>query len=116
MIAAAELQALSDSDLDTAYAAYFDVKDTATYTQLGSEIVNRLTSVFSFVQGVFGGTRFPLWEARQAYFKQTVAAQSSVANSAANVAGTAKDYMLGIGVPLVATAVIVLYLIYANRK
>lgn len=116
MISAADIAAMSDADLDTAYAAYFDVHDMVTYSQLATEIGHRLTGVFSFLEGAVGVNRFPLYDARQNYFNQAIVAQGAIVSSAANVASTVKNYALGIGVPLLVAGMIVFYFVYVKRK
>jgi len=83
----ADAAALDDASLDTAYAAAFDSNDVSTASLLENEIITRLQSVGSFLEGIVGYSRFPLYSAR-GHFNQTGAAQSSVATAAANV-GTA---------------------------
>lgn len=79
---------LSDADLDAAFAASYDLHDQVSTAYYAAEISNRLQSVWSFVSGAFGSNRFPLYAARTG-FSQSQAAQSSVADSAQNVASAA---------------------------
>lgn len=94
MLTTAQVASLSDSALDAAFAAEYDARRTGTkyYGDLSGEISYRVASVWSFVSGAFGSTRFPMWEARTAKatgFSQSQAAQASIKASAANVASTA---------------------------
>lgn len=92
-----DLTVLSDSALDAAYAAAFDVKTIRSQsdaTAYAFEIADRIQNVFGLVRGFFGGSRFPLYDARQAALgrlTQASNAQTSVANAASNVAATIKQ-------------------------
>lgn len=79
-----ELAALTDAQLDQAFAACWDVRDYAAADVYGGEIRNRLVSPTSFIGGLFGSHRFPLFEAR-IEFSQSGAAQGSLVDSAGNV-------------------------------
>lgn len=107
---------LSDPAIDAAFAASFDVQDHAAALVYGDEIRARLLSVWSFVSGVTGAQRFPLYEARLG-FSQSDAAQSSLADSAANVAETISDNLkLGLGGIAVFALVGIAVYAYFGRK
>jgi hypothetical protein len=78
---------LSDSELDTAYAASFDAGAAQNTIDFGAEIGFRVQNISSFVAGIFGSNPFPLYAARTG-FSVAQAAQGSTIASAVNVAGT----------------------------
>ena len=82
-----EAKMLSDSDIDQAYAALYDNKDVVGYSVLAQEILDRLSNPWSFIRGVFGSTRFPLYDAR-GNFHQVEVAQSAVVDNTKKVAGS----------------------------
>lgn len=119
-----DVTGLSDSALDAAWAASSAAKDYNAARFYADEIVARLTTVGSFVSGLFGigADRFPRYSAASG-FTQVQAAQSSTLDvtkkAAAAVADAAKTGLgaLGAGstVALLGAAV-VLYLVYAKKK
>lgn len=111
----ADMTSLSDSQLDAAYAASYDLGDGPSTAAYGVEIVDRLASGLSFLEGAFGVTRFPLYTARKG-FNQVDTAQSSIVQSANNVASTVGHWTLGIGLPLLLLAGTVFYFVYVKRK
>lgn len=85
---------LTDSQLDAAYAAYYDAHDQQDAGVLADEIIQRQASVMSFMEGLVGVERFPLYTARtQAVtgFSQVGTAQTAVAQSASHVATSIKN-------------------------
>lgn len=98
-----DVTTLSDSALDAAYAACFDNRDFNAANIYGFEIVNRLTTAFSFLGGIVGFTRFPKYDARQTAkaradaglsgtgFQQSDAARTSIADSSASVGNKIAD-------------------------
>lgn len=106
---------LSDAALDAAFAASFDKGDVFAIQYYGAEIIDRLTSVWSFVAGAFGAQRFPLYEAR-ARFSQSGAARGSLGDSAADVSkGIAAAGMPVAGVVAVIGLIAVVVLIATRR-
>ena len=93
MSQATDAALLSDSQLDAAYAAYYDAGDLTSANIYAQVILTRLQSFGSFLEGALGVTRFPLFDARQAAtpggFQQAQAAQSSISTSAGNLASAA---------------------------
>jgi hypothetical protein len=107
---------LTDPQLDAAFAASFDVQDHIAAQYYGDEVRNRLVSVWSFIQGVAGGNRFPLYEARLG-FSQSDAAQSSLVDSASNVAENIADNLkIGLGGLAIFALVAVGVYAYFGRK
>lgn len=96
MAAPAYYQTLTDGELDSAFAACWDIGDYASANLIGEEIRSRLVTFGSFIAGIFGQSRFPLYEARTG-FSQAGAAQSSTAQSARNLATTAGQVVQGAG-------------------
>lgn len=107
--AAADYSNLSDTELDNAYdAVWHQLQNTTgqdriavsqTLSDIGSNILDRLSSVWSFTTGAFGYTRFPKYDAIQQTspqgFVQTTTAQTALKESASNVAGSLKKYAFG---------------------
>lgn len=110
------LSDLTDTQLDAAFAASFDVQDFAAADFYGAEIRTRLVSVSGFLTGVFGYDLFPLYEARTG-FSQSEAAQSSLAQSAGDTASAIGDKLkLGLGGLAVFAIVAVGVYAYFGRK
>lgn len=82
----ADYSAMSDAQLDAAYKALRDANNSAEYTKAALEIGTRLEGVSSFLSGIAGITRFPLYQSYKGNFNQVDAAQSAIADSAGNVA------------------------------
>lgn len=79
---------LSNSELDAAYAAYFNAGDVKNAVPYAVEIIERQATAGSFVFNLFGQSKFPLFDAIQAArggFVGTDAAQTAVKQSAARV-------------------------------
>ena len=93
---------LTDADLDAAYAAVYDTQaqtgDSATLYGLGGEIITRLATgvsgVWSYLSGVFGNNRFPLYTARTG-FSQSSAARTATSASVQQVSTTAVNAVSG---------------------
>lgn len=108
---------MGNADLDAAYAASFDnyaalvkvpgvtrqtlvgvAEDTAV---LEMEILSRLGHFGAFFTGLFGSTKFPLYDAR-GRFHQVEVAQTAVKDSALNLASstgsTLKPWLIGAGI------------------
>lgn len=90
MTLASDIVLLSDGQLDSVFAAYYDAGDNDSAMTVGAEIRSRLATVSGFFSGLIGGHAFPLYEART-NFSQAGAAQSSVSTSASNLAAKAGD-------------------------
>lgn len=124
---------LSDAELDDLYSSTFDSYQTstgaaqiawATSMQLQSmDILDRLSSVTSFITGFFGSSKFPKYDAIQKThpnlkgFQQVTTAQTSVKTAAGNVVDTMTSGLkwgLG-GTAVVGVGLIALY-IYVNRR
>lgn len=105
------VQDLTDTELDTAYAACWDVKgyDAAHYYQ--TEIIVRLASPLSFFGGLLGVERFPKYAARSG-FDQTAAARESTADSVSNVT----DVIGGMSTKIIVSVVAVAALLYLIKK
>lgn len=118
---------LSDTELDSRYESYYNAAQQTTgaarvayvvaYGDMALEILDRLSSVWSFTTGVFGHTRFPKFDAIQQKtggFVQTQAAQEGIAAQVSNVGkGIASTFKMGVygAVGLGVAALVVLYLI-----
>lgn len=110
---------MSDSALDAAYANAWDTKQYTVAHEYGSEIISRLSGVWSFVSGVFGNERFPKYSHRVQNtgqtFTQTGATRDSVAVAAKNVADG-----IGTGLKFAAAgyviAAVVIIAIVVSRK
>lgn len=96
MIDTTDAATLTDAELDAAFAAAYDLHDQNATVYYSTEIVNRLASLYSFAAGLLGQDRFPLYEAR-VNFSQSQAAQSSVKDSAGNIASAAKTGLFALG-------------------
>ena len=107
---------VTDSQLDSMYANNFDAGYADTNI-IGFEIVDRLSNVSSFIQGLIGVNRFPLYNAR-GRFKQSDTAQTSVKDSAKNVADTIAGFSLGVFGPVAAAGIVILiiYFVIMKRK
>lgn len=120
-IAGVDYTALSDSALDSAYAAGWNAGDSSVYTPAAVEIIHRKATPIGFLDSLmtkaFGGSAFPKYDAIQANapqgaitdpFVSADTASTALTTSAANVANTlnlgGKIALLFVG--LVATAVI----------
>lgn len=99
---------MTDAELDRAYADAIERKDYAAADMYAAQIVDRLASPLSFIGGLFGAERFPLYSA-QVNFSQASAARESTAKAAGDVASTFKFGFGGalLAAGLVAIAVIV---------
>lgn len=118
---ARQFESLSDAELDAAYDAYAKAGPAgqAGAAALADEIGIRLASVTGFIGGLFGGSRFPLYEARTRY-TQAGAARSSVADNAANV-GTTITKGIGAGLgnilgPILPVLVVAAFIVYTVKK
>jgi hypothetical protein len=117
-----DFQNLSDAELDIAYAAAFDANNGASVNSYAQEILTRLQTVGSFIEGVFGYTRFPLYNARGA-FHQAQIAQSAMKESAVTLAtdaaGAAQSAIwrgLQILAPVLVIGGVVFFYVYVKRK
>lgn len=118
---------LSDSDLDTSYAASYASMQAApgqakvTWSSVvsneGQEIIDRLKTPWGFVTGIFGATRFPKYDAIQKTggggFQQSTVARTAVATSAADLSKTVGDAVgklgfAGLGIGVAAIALLIL--------
>lgn len=116
---------MSDADLDASYASsYASMKGSSGAVKLkwanvvagqANEILTRIGGFTGFVRGAFGGTRFPQYDAIQRAggggFVQAAQAQTSLSESAANVAvnvGTALKWGGAIGLGLAAVVLFAL--------
>ena len=107
---------LTDPQLDTAFAACWDNRDYVAAQFYATEIVERLISPLSFLGGLMGYERFPLYDAR-AKFDQVIAARDSVTNSAENLAADAADLMtFGVKGAIIFVLVAVAVYAYVARK
>jgi hypothetical protein len=107
---------LSDPQLDAAFASCWDNRDFTAAQFYAAEIVNRLISPLSFLGGLVGYERFPLYDAR-AKFDQVGEARDSVTNSAEKLAANAADMMIfGAKGAIVFALVAVAVYAYAGRK
>ena len=104
---------LSDSELDKYFAASFDAKKSDVYT-LQAEILDRLATVRSFITGVFGSVRFPLYDAR-GNFKQVDTAQTALKDNAAQVADKISWGVWRLAIPIM-IVVIAVYIISRKIK
>ena len=109
------LRGLSDAQLDDMYIQNYAAGNVGTYSAIEREIIERLSSVGSFVKGFFGSTRFPLYNGA-GNFKQTVAAQESVADNAANVAGAIGGFSFKVLAPVITLGVIGLVIYFFVLK
>ena len=123
---------MTDSELDANFAASYYASKQVTgaakqayvtsYIDLGTEILDRLQSFWSFAGGLVGSTRFPKFSAIQATepggFLQSTEARSTTAASASNVASSAKSALaIGVGsVALYGLAAVALYAYISRRK
>ena len=90
---------LTDSELDNAYAAYYDAHDAVDAGVLADEIIQRQASVLSFGEGLLGIERFPQYTARTQNvtgFSQVGTAQNAVAKSAGDVVASVKAGATGL--------------------
>jgi hypothetical protein len=99
---ASDYASYSDSQLDDLYATTYDSYAKAAsadklawsmgLNNVAQEILTRLQSPGSFIQGIFGGVRFPQYNAIQAGnpkaggFQQVAVAQQAVKENAGKVA------------------------------
>lgn len=111
--------ALSNSDLDSAYAAAFATGDSPIYTAAGDEIIQRLATPLSAFESALGIHRFPQWDAIQASgrttasFVATDTAQQAVVDASGNVVKKVESVLTN-GAWLVGGAVL-LYALVATR-
>lgn len=92
----------TDSTLDSMYEQAFN-GNLPSLSEIRSEIVSRLASPLGFVSGIFGHDRFPKFQTlTPSMYSQTAMAQTSLKDSASNLAGST------IPVVLVAAVVFVL--------
>ena len=104
------LRSLSDAELDAFYSAARGVP-----RQLASlEIIDRLDSVWSFVSGAFGKTRFPLYEQSPFAFHQVETAQGAIATRAGDVAGSLK--LWGGGLIIAVALLAIAYILFKVKK
>jgi len=82
--ASGDFVGLSDAALDAAFSASYKLGDVATAQRYTEEIINRLANPFSFIGGLFGQQRFPLYE-EVSTFNQSDGARESVADNALDV-------------------------------
>ena len=124
---------LSNSELDSLYAstyASFNGSTGATKVSwaqalqlIAIDIVDRTANVGGFIEGIFGISKFPQYDAIQKTnpdimsYSQVNNAQTAVATSAANVASNVSNAVkIGlVGTAVVAVGLIALY-IYVNRR
>ena len=99
------LKGVSDNQLDDMYLQNFSAGNIGTTSVIESEIIDRLSSVGSFVKGFFGSTRFPLYNSR-GNFKQSKVAKESVKDNAALVAGAIGGFSFKVLAPVIAVGVI----------
>lgn len=79
----------SDAELDNQYAAARRAGDMALATEIGAEIIQRMTSVFGFLGAtISGASDFPQYE-KLTGFDAGGAARDSVSAAASNVADSA---------------------------
>ena len=104
---------LSDAELDAAYAAAFDARIYRDAQLYSVEIVDRLASIRSFVTGLFGSTRFPLFDAR-GQFQQVAAARDAVNIAAQNI--TNKLSLWGGSLTIIAGLALVAFIIWKVKK
>ena len=97
------LQNLSDKELDKFYADSFGT----SRQYAASEIISRLSSLRSFIGGIFGEERFPLF-ASISKFSQSNEAQTSIKNQAGKVTAEISKASAGIAGPFIILGVIVL--------
>lgn len=107
MISQIEAKALSDNALDSAYV---NAVDAQTRSIVSLEIIDRLSSVRSFITGTLGFTRFPKYNAGVASFKQVDAAQVSVSDNAKNVVSGIGTNLWSIALPII-IVVVILYVL-----
>ena len=115
----ADVQAMSNNQLDDAYAAAYNAGNSQDLTVAGLEILNRENGVLGWGESIFGYNPFPQYTAlkssgvnpnvTQIFADPVAVAQSGLAASASNVAGTLTSWGIGTGLvlALVAAAVIV---------
>lgn len=107
---------LADNVLDGAYAASWDNRDFSTATHYEVEIITRLMSPWSFVGGLFGAERFPLYAARS-NFSQERAAKESAKTATDNVVMKATSFVkIGSFGVVTALAVGVVFYLFLKEK
>ena len=130
MGAVSDFASLSDGDLDAAYSNAWNTRQAATgadkviwaqtVDDIAQNIIDRIGGTWGFITGAVGYNRFPLYNAIQAAnpnaggFQQSATAQTSIANSAANVAQnvtTAFKWGVGGAMGLGIAALVALYLL-----
>jgi hypothetical protein len=128
MSAVSDYASLSDSDLDSSYQNAWDTMQTATgadkvtwaqvVSDIASNIISRVGGFWGFITGAANYTRFPKYDAIQKAggggFQQAATAQSSIAQSASNVAQTATSALkwgLGGAMGLGVAVLVALYLL-----
>lgn len=100
---------LSDKELDAAYAAYYDAGNLLAAQPFVMEIIDRLSSVWSFTTGIFGHVRFPLYNERGG-FQQARAARDTVSYRADELTTAAENKASGVvlsGVKVAAPVLII---------
>lgn len=110
----AQAQAMSSSALDSAYDTAFKSNNDGDMAILGSEIAQRLASVYGFLSGAVGVDSFPLYEADLGVQSQNTSAQSAIVTSAKNVAG--KISLWGGSTLLVVGLLAAVYLVWRFKK
>lgn len=113
---------LSDSQLDSAYAAYFDAGDIASASLIEQEIITRQESVFSFLESAVGVTDFPLYATR-GHFKAVDAAQTAIVDHTKQVGSAIESGAsslvwgtLKVLAPVLVIGGIVFYYMYVKRR